>query len=154
MRSKRTGLLRPATSSPRGPRNDGQGLVPARQIASFVLVGLAAAIAHYGALIALVEAAGLAVVPAPRAGYVVGGVVSYVLNRMHTFESGRAHREALWRFVVVAAVGFGLTGLFMALLVGHWAIPYLVAQAMTTGIVLVWSFLAHKMWTFAGAAPP
>jgi putative flippase GtrA len=28
--------------------------------------------------------------------------------------------------------------------------PYLPAQLVTTGIVLVWSFLANKMWTFRG----
>jgi putative flippase GtrA len=26
--------------------------------------------------------------------------------------------------------------------------PYLPAQVATTAIVLVWSFVAHKLWTF------
>jgi putative flippase GtrA len=28
---------------------------------------------------------------------------------------------------------------------------YLLAQLVTTGVVLLWSFLAHKLWTFGGA---
>jgi putative flippase GtrA len=46
-------------------------------------------------------------------------------------------------------VGFGLTYLFMSLLVNGAGIPYLPAQAATTGIVMFWSFAAHKMWTFS-----
>jgi putative flippase GtrA len=32
--------------------------------------------------------------------------------------------------------------------------PYLPAQLVTTGIVLFWSFVAHKLWTFRGGAVP
>ena len=129
-------------------------MLPPRQIAAFILVGLAAAIAHFGVLVGLVEGAGVRVVPATLAGYLAGGVVSYWLNRRVTFQSERAHAQAVWRFVVVAGVGFVLTGLFMALFHGRWGVPYLLAQVATTGIVLVWSFVAHKAWTFPGAAPP
>ncbi len=123
-----------------------------RQFASFVLVGFAAAAAHYGTLIALVESGAARPVPATLAGYVAGGVLSYALNRKFAFDSGRPHREAVWRFAAVAAVGFGLTGLLMAVLNGFAGWPYLPAQVLTTGVVLFWSFLAHKFWTF-GEAP-
>jgi len=53
------------------------------------LVGVAASLAHYSVLIALVEGARWAPVPATLIGYVVGGVVSYALNRQHTFASDR-----------------------------------------------------------------
>jgi putative flippase GtrA len=120
----------------------------ARQFGTFFGVGLLAAIVHYGLLIALVEAAGADPVPATLAGYVVGGIASYTLNRRHTYASDRPHREATWRFAVVAAIGFGLTWIFMALFTRALALPYLPAQLVTTGIVLFWSFLAHKLWTF------
>jgi putative flippase GtrA len=32
--------------------------------------------------------------------------------------------------------------------------PYLPAQLVTTGIVLIWSFIANKLWTFGASAPP
>jgi putative flippase GtrA len=120
----------------------------ARQFAAFFGVGIVAAIVHYGLLIGLVELAGLAAVPATLAGYTGGGIVSYALNRRHTYISTRPHREAGWRFAVVAAVGFVLTGIVMHVLVESLGIFYLAAQIMTTGIVLVWSFVAHRIWTF------
>lgn len=121
----------------------------ARQLAAFVGVGLVAAVVHYGLLIGLVEALGLDPVPATLVGYLAGGVVSYALNRRHTYTSDRAHREAVWRFALVAFVGFLLTGAVMHLFTGMLDAPYLPAQVATTGIVLVWSFLANKLWTFA-----
>jgi len=120
----------------------------ARQFSAFFGVGLVAAVVHYGTLIGLVEGAGAGPVPATLAGYVLGGVVSYLLNRRHVFASDRPHREATWRFAVVAGVGFVLTGLLMALLTGPLALPYLPAQVLTTGVVMLWSFAANRRWTF------
>lgn len=120
-----------------------------RQFVAFSGVGVAAAIVHYGLLIALVEWAGWSPVPATLAGYVAGGVLSYALNRRLTYASERPHGEATWRFAVVAFVGFLLTGLLMQAFTGWLGAPYIPAQLVTTGIVLFWSFVAHRMWTFA-----
>ena len=120
-----------------------------RQFVAFFGVGVAAAVVHYGLLIGLVEGAGSHPVPATLAGYIAGGLVSYVLNRKHTYESSRPHREATWRFALVAFVGFLLTWGFMHLFTVRLGAPYLAAQLVTTGIVMLWSFLAHKAWTFA-----
>ncbi len=120
------------------------------QIAAFAGVGVVAAVAHFGLLIGLVELAGVAPVPATLVGYIGGGVVSYWLNRRHTYRSDRPHGEAGWRFAAVAGVGFGLTWLAMGLLHGRFGLQYVLAQVLTTGLVLVWSFVAHKLWTFGG----
>jgi putative flippase GtrA len=120
----------------------------ARQVSAFFGVGIAAAIVHYGLLVSLVEGYRMDAVRATLVGYVGGGIVSYLLNRRHTYASDRPHREAGWRFALVALVGFGLTWAFMALFVRAFGAPYLPAQVVTTAIVLVWSFVAHKLWTF------
>ncbi|MGB8277236.1 MAG: GtrA family protein [Methylovirgula sp.] len=119
-----------------------------RQFSAFAGVGLIAAIVHYSLLIGLVEAFGIVPVPATLAGYLGGGLVSYVLSRRHVFASGRPHEEASWRFVLVAGAGFGLTFLFMHFFVDRLKAPYLPAQLVTTGIVACWSFAANKFWTF------
>lgn len=123
-----------------------------RQLGAFAGVGVVAAFVHYGLLIGLVEGGGLTPVPATLAGYVAGGVVSYLLNRRLTYTSDRAHREAVWRFALVAFVGFLLTWVVMQALTAWLRAPYLPAQLVTTGIVLVWSFLAHKIWTFGAGS--
>jgi len=119
-----------------------------RQFGAFFGVGVVAAIVHYGLLIFLVELAGVRPVPATLCGYVAGGLVSYALNRRLTYASDRPHGEAAWRFAVVSLVGFVLTWACMQALIAWWGLPYLAAQLLTTGVVLFWSFLANKMWTF------
>jgi putative flippase GtrA len=119
-----------------------------RQFGAFFGVGIGAAIVHYGVMIALVELVQWRAVPGTLAGYVAGGFVSYALNRAYTYQTDRSHQDATWRFVVVAAIGFCLTWGIMHVFVERLAIPYILAQVMTHGIVLFWSFLAHKYWSF------
>ena len=126
----------------------------ARQFSAFAIVGLAAAVAHYGVLIGLVEARLMGPVPATLLGYLAGGILSYLLNKRFAFSSDRPHREAMWRFVVVAGVGFALTGVIMAVLTGPLNAPYLPAQILTTGIILFWSFVANRYWTFSEPPVP
>ncbi|MDB5642056.1 MAG: polysaccharide synthesis protein GtrA [Hyphomicrobiales bacterium] len=120
-----------------------------RQMSAFVLVGLFAVVAHYGALVTLVELFGWSPVKATLVGYLFGGVTSYLLNRRHTFISDRAHSEAVWRFALVAGVGFLMTWALMLLFVNKLGAPYLPAQLVTTGLVQFWSFLGNKLWTFS-----
>ena len=123
-----------------------------RQFSGFVAVGFVATGVHYALLIGLVEVYGMGAVPAALAGYSAGRIVSYLLNRRHVFRSNKAHEEAVTRFIIAVTVGFGLTYLYMLLLVQKASVPYLVAQMVTTGIVLFWNFAAHKLWTFGTRA--
>lgn len=120
----------------------------ARQLATYASVGVAATLAHYALLIALVEAARWRPVPATLVGYVAGGVVAYLLNRRHTFVSERPHAQAGWRFALVAFAGFCLTYALMSLFVERWAAPYLPAQVVTTGVAMFMTFALNRAWTF------
>jgi putative flippase GtrA len=124
----------------------------ARQFSRFAGVGLVAALFHYTALIGLVEGWSWTPVKATLIGYLLGGLVSYWLNRRHVFQSDRPHHQAAWRFVFVALAGFGLTFAFMHLFVEIWRLPYLPAQFVTTGLIVLWSFIANRLWTFAESA--
>lgn len=130
-----------------------RGLI--EQFARFCGVGVLAAVAHYGTLIVLVAGLAAPAVPAALAGYLAGGVLSYLLNYRWVFASDKAHRTAAPQFFVVAAVGFVLTGLAMAALTGPLGLHWLLAQVLTTGVVMLWSFAANRFWTFGrgGIAP-
>jgi len=120
-----------------------------RQLVAYVVAGGLTAVAHYGVLIGLVELGHADPVPATLAGFVVGAVVSYTLNRWMTFDATRGHVAAGWRFAVIAAGGFVLTGILMHLFVSRAGLPYLPMQIATTGVVMVFSFLGHKFFSFA-----
>ena len=120
-----------------------------RQLATYVLAGGLTAVVHYGVLIGLVELAHVDPVLATLAGFVLGAVVSYSLNRWLTFDATHSHAQATWRFGLIALGGFVLTGILMHLFVARAGLPYLPMQLVTTGIVMVFSFLGHKFFSFA-----
>ncbi|MEP9352605.1 GtrA family protein [Xanthobacter sp. KR7-65] len=123
-----------------------------RQFATFVGVGLAAAAAHFSTLAVLVEMDALGPVLASAVGFVAGGTVSYVLNRRFTFEATRSHAGAVPRFIAVAGVAFGLNEALMWLFVHEVGLFYLLAQFLTTGITMMWTFTGYRAWAFAHRA--
>ncbi len=107
--------------------------------------------AHYLLLISLVELLGANEVAASTAGATLGAVVNYVLNRRFTFASGKSHGEALTKFLIIAALGLALNSLLMFMLVELLGLYYLIAQVLTTGLVLLWNFAGNRFWTFSDA---
>jgi putative flippase GtrA len=124
-------------------------MVRTSQLVSFGWIGIVTAVAHYGVLVGLVELGGVRPVPATLAGYLVGAVVSYTLNRRYTFATERSHVAAGWRFLAIAGLGFVATWGLMTLFVDRLGWPYLPMQIVTTLLVMVVSFTGHKFWSFA-----
>ncbi|MEN9704134.1 MAG: hypothetical protein RLZZ393_13 [Pseudomonadota bacterium] len=115
----------------------------------FLVVGAISTTVHYVVLAAAVELLHRSAVAGSGAGFAAGAVVSYLLNRSHTFRSDAPHARAVTRFVLVLGVGLVLNLLLMQLFVSHWGWPYLLAQMLTTGLVLFWHFAGHALWSFS-----
>lgn len=122
----------------------------ARGLWRYTVAGGVATASHYVLMGALVEVCAWPAGLASVAGALLGAVVGYGLNRTWTF-AGHAtpHRQALQRFLVVAAVGALLNGALVwagTMALGwHW----LVAQAVATGLVLLAGYAANRLWTFS-----
>ncbi len=123
------------------------------QFGTYVGVGLAAAAVHFLTLFALVERGLLGPVAGSGAGFVAGGVVSYVLNRQFTFTASRSHAGAVPRFALVAWVAFLLNAGLMNLFVHDLDIQYMLAQTLTTILNTLWTFTGHRLWAFAHRPP-
>lgn len=122
-----------------------------RQFSVFLLIGGVCTGLHYAVLILFVGLEWLDPIGASALGFCVSAVLNYVLNRRLTFSSSRAHRSAAPRFVGVAASGLMINTALLVLFNGVLEWHYLLAQVMATGATLVWNFILHKIWTFAGA---
>ena len=121
------------------------------QFLLFALVGCAAAVGHYGVLIALSELADVPPVWASVAGFAVGAVISYILNYTHVFKSDGKHLATFSRFIAVALVGMGLNATVMWMLAHELGLHYLPAQLVATVTVMGWSYGANRFWTFSAA---
>lgn len=122
----------------------------ARQFSLFTLVGVVGTAAHYIVLVVLVELLALNAVASSAAGALCGALVNYLLNHRFTFRSAMPHGKTLPRFLTVATAGFAINALIMYLGVEVAQMYYLLVQILATGMVLVWNFVANKLWTFSG----
>lgn len=116
----------------------------------FLGVGLAATALQYAVLVAGVELGRMQPVRASTLGFVLGAVLNYLLNRSYTFRSNAPHASAVARFLVIVAIGLGANFLFMFLLNSYLGWNYVISQIVTTGVVMLWNFAGHSLWTFNG----
>jgi len=119
-----------------------------RQIGRFAIVGVIATAVHYAILIALVEIGHVKPVIATTLGYCVGVVTSYALNRRFTFtDSAAPVATSFAKFVALYGIGAVLNGFIMSAVMALGA-PYLLAQVVATGLVLIWNFLGARFVVF------
>ena len=116
------------------------------QFLLFSAVGAVGTAAHFATLIALVQFFQHPPVLASAAGFVIGALVNYWLNYTVTFKSHSPHRIAVPKFFSIALAGLFINTLIMAIAIG-W-LHYLLSQALSTGLVLLWNFFCNRFWTF------
>jgi putative flippase GtrA len=116
---------------------------------TFAGVGAVATIAQYIVLILLASGLGLPPVLSSTIGFAISAGLNYVLNYHLTFQSSAPHRRTAWRFAAMVLSGLVLNAGLMMVLSGGFGLHYLMAQLITTGLVLLWNFTISQWWTFA-----
>jgi putative flippase GtrA len=115
----------------------------------FGAIGAIGTIGHYITLILLVELLAFDPTLSSLVGAIVGAVINYILNYRYTFKSDKPHHIAASKFMLIATIGASINTLLMYIFVEQLYLYYLIAQVLTTGIVLFWNFVLNKLWTFA-----
>lgn len=123
------------------------------QFLRFLAVGAFATAVHYAVLVVGVRQLGWRAEAGASAGFVLGAAANYLLNRSFTFRSKVRHVHAVPRFLGIAAVGLALTALLVHLLATRAGLHYLLAQAVATGVVLLWNFAGNAALTFRARHP-
>jgi putative flippase GtrA len=115
----------------------------------FIIVGVIATVVQYMILSALVWGLDMGPTGASAIGYVCSTFVNYALNRTLTFESSRAHIEAIPRFLMVAGFGLAFNTMIMWTMTVATHHHFLISQVVATTLVLIWNFTINRAWTFA-----
>lgn len=117
----------------------------------FLGAGGIATVMQYTILIILVEIAIATPVVASTIGYIASSLCNYWLNYYITFSSSAKHHLAAIRFTVVVIVGLSLNSVIIYCLNEKLSVYYVIAQVVSTIVVLFWNFFAHKHWTYRSA---
>ena len=129
-----------------GERQDIRG-----QALKFILVGVVSAGTHYSVYLSLIVALSIGAVPATVVGFILGTIVSYVLNSRYTFQAAQTP-ATFARFWLVTLAGGALNAGVVWVLVGagmHFAIAGVIAIC----VAAAFNFLCHRYWTFAERRP-
>ena len=118
------------------------------QFFKFLLVGGTCTALQYLVLWLLVHFAQFDATLASSIGYVLSACLNFHLNHRITFGSGAPYGKAAASFALVAGIGLTLNAALMKALTDGLGLHYLLAQVLTTGIVLCWNFGANKWWTY------
>jgi putative flippase GtrA len=122
-----------------------------RALPVYIGAGFLSVAGHYATTIAAVELLHAPPLAASAAGFVVGATIKYFLNYFIAFRSDEKHAAALVKFLLAVALLFVLNALFFALLQQGLGLHYIVAQLLTTGLLIVPGYFISRMWVFAAA---
>jgi putative flippase GtrA len=117
------------------------------QLVRYVLVGAAATVFDLGAYYIFTRFLFLAAEIANPLSYLTGNIISFLGQRTITFHSNGRPGPQYFRFLVVSAIGLGISQ--TTLLVGlHFGLHDLVAKVACVITSGGFNYLANRFWTF------
>lgn len=115
---------------------------------SYLIASVTGTFCHYALMVALMHWSGLHAVYASTWGAALGALVIYALNYYLTFNSGKPHRVAFARFVVVTLLSVALNGVILQAMLTVLPLPTMVLQLFTTLLVFMLTYFLNRTWTF------
>ncbi|WP_052405765.1 GtrA family protein [Paraburkholderia heleia] len=120
----------------------------ARRFVVYAGVGAIGTGAQYAILIAMVHAGLASAAVSSMAGAGAGAIVNYSLNRQITFRSNSNPMSTAPKFAIIALLGVLMNGVCMKFFTAIPGLNYLLAQLVTTALVLGLTYLLNSKWTF------
>jgi putative flippase GtrA len=115
----------------------------------FILVGSAAALAHFVTVVFIVEHFGLAPLLANILGWLCAFWVSYGGHHYLTFaDHGAPVLRSVGRFFLISAMGFAINESSYAVLLSVSVLPYYLLLGMVLVAVAVVTYLLSQHWAF------
>lgn len=120
------------------------------QLFRYLFAGGIAFLADVSILYFLTEFAHVHYLLSSLAGFSVGLAITYLMSIYWIFDEKSKDNKAieLTIFIIIGAIGLGLTSLFMWFFTTLLLLHYLFSKILTTAIVFIWNFVAKKQILF------
>ena len=119
-----------------------------KEFTKFCAVGLICTAIQYLLLVLFIELKMLQEVIASAAEYSCSAMVNYLLNYHLTFQATVRHQTARVKFAVMVLLGLFSNTLIFYITFSYFNLPYIYAQIIATGLVLIQNFMFSKLWIF------
>ncbi|MEG0797684.1 MAG: GtrA family protein [Acidaminococcaceae bacterium] len=116
----------------------------------YLCIGGTAALIEWGCYFGFNILLGINYLVATTLAFSISTLCHYFLGNIFVFNSGARYERGkeLTLVFVVSGIGLAFNLLLMALFVGWWGWPGMVAKVVTSCIVVVWNYLSRKKWIF------
>jgi putative flippase GtrA len=119
-----------------------------KQFARFVAVGIFNTLLGYAVIFACMYVAKMGAEASNVAGYAVGLVASYALNRSYTFGSRARVSGELVRFLAVFGVAYGLNFVALLVLIHALGVHAALSQVLAGVVYVGASYLMNRFYVF------
>ncbi len=110
--------------------------------------GGVATASHYAVTVVAVELLSVPPIPASAMGFMTGAAIKYWLNYSIAFRSRALHRHAMVRYGLALGAMLALNTLLFGLFEQGLGLHYLLAQAITTILLIPPGYVLHREWVF------
>lgn len=150
MAARFTGARMPCMHDPEtGPaERRAQPVRHRRSLPLYVGSGGVATAGHYAVTFAAVELFSVPPIPASAIGFTTGAAIKYWLNYSVAFRSRALHRHAMVRYAAALLAMLALNTLVFGLLEGRLGVQYMLAQAITTILLIPPGYVLFREWVF------
>jgi putative flippase GtrA len=114
----------------------------------FGIIGIAATITHAGVVTLLIETTALDPRFSNAIAFCIAFIVSFNGHFHWTFPKAAPARQALWRFLVIALLGFGINTLLLSVLLKKAVMAETIAALISILAIPATTFLAARLWGF------
>jgi putative flippase GtrA len=118
-----------------------------KQIIRFGIVGVLATIVDYSLMLLFVEVFHINYLISCVMSFIVSVIFNYVLSTKYVFDvSEKKSKKDFIIFVILSAIGLGISSIVMYLGVDFIHIDYRIVKVFATGIVMVYNFITRKIF--------
>ncbi|MDR0984645.1 MAG: GtrA family protein [Ruminococcus sp.] len=123
----------------------------AKEFLKYCVVGGIAFLADALTLFAFVHFTKLHYLVAAVFGFVAGLLVNFILAKLFVFNKVEARVKPFAEFLsygIIGVIGLGLTEIFLYIFTDKLGLWVMFSKCITAGIVLVWNYLARKIFLY------